>query len=314
MTVLSGGTGTPKLLQGLVRLVKQEELSIIVNTAEDVEISGLYVAPDLDTLLYTLAGVVNEETWYGIRGDTFFGHEMLEQIGASEPLRIGDRDRAVKLRRTQLLREGKTLSEATEELCKSFGVRAKVMPMSDERVRTRVFTEAGPLSFHEFWVARRARNRVTAVTFEGIEFAKPAPGILDTIQESKAVIIGPSNPVTSIGPIVTIKEIRATLERERDKVVAVSPILGDAPVSGPAGALMRGLGYEVSPVGVARMYRDFVGNLVIDRSDEKMRRQIEELGLGVFCSDLLMPDFPSRVRLAEEICGIVEQICNRGGG
>ncbi len=304
LAVLSGGTGTPKLLQGLVQLVNPEELSIIVNTAEDVEISGLHVAPDLDTVTYTLAGVVNEETWYGIRGDTFERHEELKRQGRPELLRIGDRDREVKRHRTDLLKQGKTLSDATRELCRSFGVRAKVMPMSNDRVRTRVYTEAGPLSFHEFWVARRARDPVTAVAFEGVELANPAPGVLETIRESEAVIIGPSNPVTSIGSIVAIEEIRAALAREREKVFAVSPIVGDAPVSGPAGVLMRGLGYEVSPVGVAQIYKDFVGTLVIDKKDEWQGQRIEKLGMKIFPEDLLMPDLESRIKLAREILSL----------
>lgn len=301
LTVLSGGTGTPKLLQGLVQLVKQEDLSIIVNTAEDVEISGLHVSPDLDTMLYTLAGVVNEDTWYGIRGDTFEHHEELKRQGKPELLRIGDRDREVKRYRTDLLKQGKTLSDATRELCMRFGVRAKLMPMSNDRVRTRIETEAGPLSFHEFWVARRARDLVKAVVFEGIEFAGPAPGVPDAIRMSNAVIIGPSNPVTSIGPIVAIKEIREALVREREKVLAVSPIVGKAAVSGPAGALMKGLGYEVSPRGVARIYENFVGTLVIDRRDAELAKDIEKLGMKVVTADILIPDFPARTKLAKRM-------------
>ena len=305
LAILSGGTGTPKLLQGLCQVVGQEGLSIIVNTAEDVEISGLHVSPDLDTVLYTLAGVVNEQTWYGIRGDTFERHEELKREGRPELLRIGDRDRQVKLRRTELLQRGKTLSEATRELCAEFGVKARVMPMSDDRVRTRIDTEAGRLGFHEFWVARRARDPVTAVTFEGIESAKPAPGVLEAIKDSEAVIIGPSNPVTSIGPIVAIGGIKEALKLGRRKVFAVSPIIGNAPVSGPAGVLMRGLGYEVSPLGVARIYREVAGTLVVDRGDAGMAGQIRELGVEAAVADLLMPDLQARVRLAETILALV---------
>ena len=305
LTVLSGGTGTPKLLQGLMQVVKHEELSIIVNTAEDVEISGLHVSPDLDTVMYTLAGVVNEDTWYGIHGDTFERHEELRLQGKPELLRIGDRDREVKRYRTDLLKQGKTLSEATRELCMRFGVRVRVMPMSDDYVRTRIGTEAGPLSFHEFWVARRARDHVTDVKFEGIEFARPAPGVLDTIRESDAVIIGPSNPVTSIGPIVAIKEIREELVQIREKVLAVSPIVGGAPVSGPAGALMKGLGYEVSPLGVARIYEDFVGTLVIDRRDAGLVTDIEKLGIKVALEDIVIPDLSVRAKLAKKVLEII---------
>jgi len=305
LTVLSGGTGTPKLLQGLMQLVKHEELSIIVNTAEDVEISGLHVSPDLDTVMYTLAGVVNEDTWYGIHGDTFERHEELRLQGKPELLRIGDRDREVKRYRTDLLKQGKTLSDATRELCMRFGVSVRVMPMSDDYVRTRVETGAGPLSFHEFWVARRARDSVIDVKFEGIEFARPAPGVLDAIRESNAVIIGPSNPVTSIGPIVAIKEIREELVQMREKVLAVSPIVGGAPVSGPAGVLMKGIGCEVSPLGVARIYEDFVGTLVIDQRDVEFVADIEKLGIKVALEDIIIPDFSARTKLAKKILEII---------
>ena len=305
LAILSGGTGTPKLLQGLAQLVSQDEISVIVNTGEDLEVSGLYVAPDLDTVLYTLAGIINEQTWWGILGDTFECHEMLKRLGLQELLRIGDRDRATNLLRTFMLREGKTLSEVTMELCEKLGVRAKILPMSNDRVRTRIDTEVGPMSFHEFWILRRAKVKVLGVAFEGAEKARAAPGVIETINESESIIIGPSNPVTSIGPILAIGEIKAALSKNREKVVAVSPIIGNAPVSGPAGVLMQGLGHEVSPVGVAEIYKDFVGTLIIDRSDERLARRIKEFGTKIFSTDLLMPEISSRIKLAQEILSLV---------
>lgn len=304
LTVLSGGTGTPKLLQGLARLVGKGKLSVIVNTAEDVEVSGLNVSPDLDTVMYTLAGVVNEETWYGIRGDTFACHDMLGRLGEPELLRIGDRDRAVKLRRTLELKQEKPLSEVTQELCEQLGVRARVLPMSDDRIQTRVDTEAGTLSFHEFWVRRRAADKVRDVSFEGAEEAKPAPGVLEAIKTAKAIIIGPSNPVTSIGPILAIEDIWEEIIRNRERVVAVSPIVGNSAVSGPAVELMRGLGYRVSPLGVAKIYRGIIGTLVLDWSDRGRARAVEEFGINTAFADLLMPNVASRVRLAREVLGI----------
>lgn len=304
LTVLSGGTGTPKLLQGLARLVGKGKLSVIVNTAEDVEVSGLNVTPDLDTVMYTLAGVVNEETWYGIRGDTFACHDMLGRLGEPELLKIGDRDRAVKLRRTLELKREKPLSDITQELCEQLGVRARVLPMSDDRIQTRVDTEAGTLSFHEFWVRRRAADKVRGVSFEGAEEAKPAPGVLEAIKTAKAIIIGPSNPVTSIGPILAIEDIREEIIRNRERVVAVSPIVGNSAVSGPAGELMRGLGYRVSSLGVAKIYRGIIGTLVLDWSDRGRARAVEEFGINTAFADLLMPNVASRVRLAREVLGI----------
>ena len=287
-----------------MKLIGQEKLSVIVNTGEDLEVSGLHVSPDLDTVMYTLAGIVNDEVWHGIRGDTFEVHERLKREGKPELLRIGDRDRETNRRRTDLLKSGKALSEITRELCRSFGVVANVMPMSDDRVRTRICTEAGFISFHEFWVARRARDRVKSVKFEGAEFASPAPGVLEAIDDSEAIIIGPSNPVTSIGPILAVKEIGSTLKREREKVIAVSPIVCGAPVSGPAGVLMEGLGYEVSPIGVARMYKEFANMLVIDEKDDGLATEIDKLGVKVFSTNLLMPDLASRVKLARTILSL----------
>lgn len=305
LAVLSGGTGTPKLLQGLIKLLRQEELSVIVNTGEDLEVSDLHVSPDLDTVIYTLVNIVNEETWYGIRNDTFACHEFLNHLGEPEILRIGDRDRAIKLRRTLLLKRGVPLSQAIRELCSSFGVRTKVMPMSDDRVQTCVETTAGIMNFHEFWVVRRAADEVLNVTFEGAEKARAAPGVLEALDTSDAIIIGPSNPVTSIGPILAIKEIHEALVRNREKVVAVSPIIGNAAVSGPAGALMHGLKYDVSPLGVARIYQNIIGRLLIDLNDEQFAREIEELGIKVSLSDLMMPDLESRVKLARAVLSIV---------
>lgn len=302
--MLSGGTGTPKLLQGLSSLLRPEELSIIVNTGEDVEISGLNVSPDLDTVIYTLADIINEETWYGIRGDKFFCHEGLKRLGHVELLRIGDQDRATKLYRTLMLKRGKPLSAITKEICKRFGVRANVMPMSDERVQTLVDTEAGVMQFHIFWVTRRAKDKVRGVKFEGAGRAKPAPGVLEALEVSEVIIIGPSNPVTSIGPILAVKEIHEALSRNRERVVAISPIVGNAPVSGPAGALMTGLGYEVSPFGVARIYRGVVGKLVLNNTDKRLGSVADKFGIKTVFMDTLMPDRISRVRLARELLEI----------
>lgn len=316
LAVLSGGTGTPKLLQGIARLLEPKDFSVIVNTAEDVEVSGLQVAPDLDSVMYTLAGIVNEGTWYGIRGDTFVCHELLGRLGEKELLRIGDRDRAVKLRRTLMLERGKALSEVTRELCKSLAVRVNVIPMSDDRVQTRIETKAGTLSFHKFWVVHRGEDRVNGVSFKGVSNAKPAPGVLNAIEKAKAILIGPSNPVTSIGPILAIEEIREAIVQNRDRVLAVSPIVGNAAISGPAGALMQGLGYEVSSLGVARMYQGVVGTLVIDRSDERRAQAIKELGINTALADLLMPDISSRIRLAREVlslAGVRRGVVARGG-
>ena len=301
LAILSGGTGTPKLIQGFSRLLKPEDLSVIANTGEDLIVSDLYVSPDIDTVMYTLAGIVDEDKWYGIRGDTFFCHEMLKRLGQTELLRIGDRDRATKLYRTLMLKQGRRLSEVTKEMCGRLGVRANVMPMSDDKVRTLVHTEAGSLTFHEFLIAREAADKVLGVSFEGAENAGPAPGVIEALQAAKLILIGPSNPVTSIGPVLAVKEIRKYLSENRDKVLAVSPIIGGKPVSGPAGALMQGVGQEVTPRGVAQMYRDVAANILIDQSDNQFAQSIVELDMRVLFADLLMPDHAARVKLARTI-------------
>ena len=308
LVFLSGGTGTPKLIQGFLQLVRQEEITVVGNTGEDLEVSGLYVSPDLDTLLYTFAGTVNEETWYGMEGDTFFEHERLKSRGIVEILRIGDRDRETKKLRTELMRKGFTLSEATRELCRRFGVSATLLPMSDSRVTTRILTKEGEMSFHEFWILRRGQVEVEGVRMEGAEAAEPAPGVLEALREADLIVIGPSNPVTSIGPILSIRKIRKSLEGARGKVVAVSPIIGNRPVSGPAGVLMRGLGFEVSPVGVAQIYKGVVGTLFIDKRDAVRAAEIQGLGISVRLAELLLPDHGSRKRLASQILALL------GGG
>lgn len=301
ITLLSGGTGTPKLLQGLCRLLSQENLSIIVNTGEDLELSELHVSPDIDSVIYTLAGIINEEKWYGIRGDSFACHEMLERLGEPELLRIGDRDRAVKLYRTLLLGRGMKLSEAVKDTCSRFRIRANVMPMTDQKVQTMIKTSAGIQTFHEFWVVKKAEDRVEEVMFEHVESAEPAPGVTDAIKNADAVIIGPSNPVTSIGPILAVKQIRETIENHREKVLAISPIIGGFPVSGPADKLMKGIGLEVSPLGVAMLYRGVASSLMIDRRDAHLAPSIQALGFRVEPTNILMNDLASRVELARQV-------------
>lgn len=298
LTVLSGGTGTPKLLQGLAHVVPMEEISVIVNTGEDVEVSGLYVSPDVDSVVYSMGEIIDEDVWYGIEGDTFSCYEMLRQMGHDEMLRIGDKDRGIKMYRSLRLCEGASLSRITKEVCQNLGVNANIMPMSDDRVITVVDTEEGPMSFHEFWVVRRAEDKVVDVNFLHANEATPAPGVVEAIEEAHSVVIGPSNPVTSIGPILAIEGIRSALKRNREKISAISPVLGNAPVSGPTGVLMRGLGLEVSPVGVAKIYRDVVNNFMLHRGDRELSQEIESLGMSVFIGDLMMPDLNSRVELA----------------
>ena len=241
MLVLSGGTGTPKLLRGLRELLMPEGLSIVVNTAEDLWISGNYLSPDVDSVLYTLADMIDEKRWWGIKSDKTLTHDFLLALGVDEKLTVGDKDRAVHIFRSNLLRRGVKLSLATEALARALGVKQKVVPMTDDIVSTLVATSEGMMHFQDFWVSRRGEPDVRSVVFTGLEEALPSQGFLDLLEKEDTVLIGPSNPVTSIGPILAMPGVR---ERLQDKmVVAVSPLVGNKPVSGPAcqayGSLQR---------------------------------------------------------------------------
>lgn len=287
--ILSGGTGTPKLLEGVTL-----PFCVIVNTAEDVFVSGLYVSPDVDTVLYTLAGIVND-TWYGQKNDTYNCYEMMASLGYTELLKIGDKDRGLKLARTIRMKEGYSLSEVTDQFLKAFRIEVPISPMSDDRVTTQIYTDTEVLSFHEFWVTRRAQVDVKNVVFEGIEKARPVKKALDCMKKADLVLVGPSNPVTSIGPIIAMKEYR-TLLREK-KTVAVSPMIGETPFSGPAGVLMQALGYKTNCTGVAEMYKDFCTYFIIHKTDVKYTKEIEGMGMTVYVEDILLDSLEKKRNL-----------------
>lgn len=288
--------------------MREEELSIIVNTAEDVEVSNLYISPDLDTVTYTLAGIINEKLWYGIKDDTFHCHETLNELGESEILKIGDIDRAFKLYRTLKLQKGETLSEVTKEICEELGIKSKLIPMTNDSVNTEIVTENDSMTFHEFWINRKAEVEVKEVNFNGIREASPAPEVIDLINESDGVLIGPSNPITSIKPIISMSEVLSALKENRDKVLAVSPIIDKSPISGPTGVLMEGLGHEVSPLGVAKMYNEFVKTLFLHETDHSLHSDIEALNMKVQFTDILMNDTSSKIKLAREILKRMKQL------
>jgi LPPG:FO 2-phospho-L-lactate transferase len=265
MLVLSGGTGTPKLLQGLKELLPTRELSVVVNTAEDLWISGNYISPDIDSVLYTLADLINEKKWWGIKGDKTLTHDFLLALGVDEKLIVGDKDRAVHIFRSNLLRRGVRLSLATEALARALGVEQKVVPMTDDIVSTVIATTEGVMHFQDFWVSRRGEPDVRSVVFTGLEEALPSQGFLDLLEKEDTVLIGPSNPVTSIGPILALPGVH---ERLRDKkVVAVSPLVGNKPVSGPAAKLMAACGVPASDEGVAALL-GHIDLFVVDRKSD----------------------------------------------
>lgn len=265
MIVLSGGTGTPKLIKGLRKRIPDEDITVIVNTAEDILVSGNLVSPDVDTVLYLFSGQLDDTKWWGVQNDTFHTHQALKKMGFNEKLMIGDDDRAAHIFRSELIRQGATLTEATLQLSSMLGVNARVFPMCDEKVDTMINTRDGLMHFQDFWVVNHGEPDVLDIEHKGIEKAKPTKQVLKALESEENVIIGPSNPITSIGPILALKGMRKILAEK--KVIAVSPIIGNSAVSGPAGKLMRACGFPVSSKGVAECYGDILDIMVIDERD-----------------------------------------------
>ena len=315
IVVLTGGTGGAKFVDGLQRVVPPEDLTIIVNTGDDHEWWGLYVSPDVDSIAYVLAGVLSSERGWGVRGDTFHCLQTMKQLGEPAWFSVGDRDLAVHLLRTKLLAEGKTLSEATRIIAERFGVRSRILPMSDHRVETRIETPGGEISFEEFFVQRRYQDAVKSVRFAGAEDAKPAPGVIEAIAAADSVLIAPSNPITSIGPILAVAGVRDALRNTPAPVVAVSPIIGKTAVSGPAAALMQAQRFEASIAGIASAYRDFLDVLIVDNSDFESAQALNSEGLETRCTNILMRTTEDKVRIAGtavNAAGIARKLAEAG--
>ena len=298
ITVLSGGTGSAKFLRGLCRVVPEEDLTVIVNVGDNFEIFGLYVCPDVDTVMYMFAGLLDEVKGWGRRDDTFNALEMLSRLGLETWFKLGDRDLAVHIYRTFMRRIGRSLTEVTRSISASLGVKAKIIPASDSPVETRIITDVGEMHFQEFWVERGAKDKVLGVVYSGADHAEPAPGVIEAIQEADGVVIAPANPVTSIGPILAIPGVKEALMKTEAKRVAVSPIVGGRAFSGPAGKLLEGIGAEVSALGVARFYQKILDAIIIDSSDLAMKERIDQLGLESVLTDTVMESSEKEERLA----------------
>jgi len=301
IVVLTGGTGGAKFVDGLRHVVPQEHLTIVVNTGDDLRWWGLSVSPDIDSIFYVLSGLLSKERGWGVQTDTFFCLQAMARYGEPSWFKIGDRDLATHLLRSQLIAEGKTLSEASDEMARRLGIAARVLPMSDDRVETRIQTPSGELGFEEYFVKRRYQDEVLSVRFVGSEQAQPAPGVVEAILSADAVILAPSNPVTSIGPILAVPKIRQALRETAAEVVAVSPIIGTAAVSGPASRLMAATGLPVSIAGVAQAYQDFLDGLVVDTADSEKGKELEHSGLRVHCTNIMMRTVPEKLNLAREV-------------
>ncbi len=298
IAALAGGVGAARFLTGLTKLVKEEDLSVIVNTGDDIELFGLHISPDVDIVAYTLAGIVDEEKGWGVRGDTFQCLGMLKKYGLDTWFGLGDHDLATHLYRTDRLKQGATLSQITDEVCRSLGLEVKIMPMSNDKFETRVTTSDGSMHFEEYFVRRQAKDEVLGVEFVGAATAKPSPGVLEAILDSELVVVCPSNPVVSIGTILAVDGVRDALKRTSARVVAVSPIVAGLPIKGPADKMLRSLGIEVSAFGVAEFYSDFLDTFVIDSKDAISRSRIEQLGVNVKVTNTVMKSLEDKIALA----------------
>ncbi len=304
IAALSGGVGGAKLALGLYRAMDPSLLTMIVNTGDDIVMHGLHVSPDPDILIYTLAGVVNEETGWGRKGETLNVARGLEIYGRPTWFKLGDADLATHIHRTTLMKEGATLSRALDDIRQALGVRARILPMSDQFVPTFLETDEGRMHLQDYLVRRRCEPKLSGIVFDGIEGAKPAPGVLAALEEADGIIICPSNPLISIGPILAVPGIREALRKRRADVVAVCPLISGKSLKGPSDKMMMELGYEVSAMGVARLYRDICATLVIDEADEAAGPQIRALDIEPVVRSTVMRTAADKEQLAGEVLAL----------
>lgn len=300
-TVLAGGVGASRFLQGLCQVVDPRQVSVISNTGDDVEMFGLHVSPDTDIVLYALAGAVNPETGWGLTGDTFAVVDQLQRFGYERWFNLGDKDLAMAIHRTRLIHAGVPMHNIVAGLAKAWGLDCSVMPMSNEPVRTMITGPEGELAFQEYMVRLRTEVDVRSIRFEGVDSATPAPGVLECLREASAVFLAPSNPFVSIGPILAVPGVREALATTHATRVAVSPIIAGQVVKGPAAKMMTTLGYEVSALGVARIYEGLIDVFVIDEQDRALAPAVEALGLRCFVTDTMMTSMERKAELARDI-------------
>ncbi|MCA9829738.1 MAG: 2-phospho-L-lactate transferase [Dehalococcoidia bacterium] len=301
ITVLSGGVGASRFLQGLASTVDPGEVVVVSNTGDDVEMFGLHISPDTDIVMYALAGAVNPETGWGLAGDTFAVVEQLQRFGYPRWFNLGDRDLAMALHRTRLLREGMPLHEVTAGLAKDWGLTCQIIPMSNDPVRTVIVSPEGPMSFQEYMVKLRTEVDVRGVEFSGAEQAAPAPGVVESLSEAEVVVFAPSNPLVSIWPILAVPGIHRAIGESRAHRIAISPIIAGKTVKGPAAKMLASLGHEVSSVGVARIYQGLIDTMVIDTEDAALRDEIEGLGIRCVVTNTWMTDDNRKRELAATV-------------
>jgi LPPG:FO 2-phospho-L-lactate transferase len=301
IVALAGGIGASKLLLGISRVMDPRDLAVIVNTGDDIVLHGLSISPDLDIVTYTLAGMVNPDTGWGFRDETFRTLDQLAVYGRPNWFHLGDRDLATHIHRTAMLRDGARLSEVADSIRQALGVQSRILPMSDQPVPTMIETDQGRLHFQEYLVRRHAEPAVRAISFDGIEGARPAPGVLEALERASGIVICPSNPLISIGPVLAVPGVREAMRKRRAHVVAVCPIVGGKSLKGPSDKMLAQLGHDVSALGVARMYQEICGTFGIDPIDSEQSSAIESLGMDVVIHPTVMRTVEDKQLLARKI-------------
>jgi len=299
ITILAGGSGSVKLVRGFAS--QRTDINVVTNVGDNYWLYGMYICPDIDTITYGLADLLDHDKGWGIKKDTFGFLRQMEIFGEETWFRIGDRDTATHLTRTNMLKNGKSLSYITKWMCEKLSIEIKIVPVTDNTIETRIITDRGDLHLQEFWVKHRGLDEVKGIEYQGAEKVRPNPDAMNAIHDSNLIVIAPGNPLTSIGPMLAIKGIRKELAKKKTKVVAVSPIIGNAAISGPTGKYMEAAGIDVSALGVAKMYADVCSNIIIDTKDRMQTKQIESLNINVHDTKIRMTNKQSEDALAASI-------------
>jgi len=299
ITILAGGSGSVKMVRGFAS--QRTDINVVTNVGDNYWLYGMYICPDIDTITYGLADLLDHDKGWGIKKDTFGFLRQMEIFGEETWFRIGDRDTATHLTRTNMLKNGKSLSYITKWMAEKFSIEIKILPVTDNTMETRIITDKGDMHLQEFWVKHRGLDEVKGIEYQGAEKVRPNPDAMNAIHDSSLIVIAPGNPLTSIGPMLAIKGIRKELAKKKNKVVAISPIIGNSAITGPTGKYLEAAGIEVSALGVAKMYADVCSNIIIDTKDRMLTKKIESLNINVHETKIRMTNKQSEDALAASI-------------
>ena len=299
ITILAGGSGSVKMVRGFAS--QRTDINVVTNVGDNYWLYGMYICPDIDTITYGLADLLDHDKGWGIKKDTFGFLRQMEIFGEETWFRIGDRDTATHLTRTNMLKNGKSLSYITKWMAEKFSIEIKILPVTDNTMETRIITDKGDMHLQEFWVKHRGLDEVKGIEYQGAEKVRPNPDAMNAIHDSNLIVIAPGNPLTSIGPMLAIKGIRKELAKKKNKVVAISPIIGNSAITGPTGKYLEAAGIEVSALGVAKMYADVCSNIIIDTKDRMLTKKIESLNINVHETKIRMTNKQSEDALAASI-------------